>query len=295
MTIISRAKAALRRGGAGELVRAGRRALARAIYPGPLPRAGKSPAKTAARPAPPAKAVHAAPPAPKPSAVEVSLEQALAFFEPRRAIYDKLMASIADRVDATKPIYDIGANMGYFTRVFGETLGLTGDAHLFEPLPNLAKVCGEYLADVPYPVHVHNFGLSDADATVEFFVDRGNLGWNTMVAEQAKDDMVRVQVEVRRFDTAGIDAEPGFIKIDVEGAEYRVLQGLLPALSRWDNKPVILCEVGWGTSGHPAWDEEIATFKQVEALGYRAADLDGNPVEIATISKTSDVLLLPTD
>lgn len=276
------ARDAWRAGGHTELVRRTRVWLARRIYPGTLP-----PPRPKRRPSP-----RSAPP--RDSASTVAYEQALAWFDRRRPVYDKLSDAVAPLVKSDAVVFDIGANIGYFTKVLGERVGLTGTVHLFEPVPNVARLCERTLADVPYTVHVHEFGLADADARLDIRIaDDGNLGWNTIVAERATTTMETVEIEVRAFVSAGVEDVPDFIKIDVEGAEYRVLAGLLPALSTWSAQPPILCEIGWGT-GHPQWPAELEMFAELAALGYRTTTLDGDPVDVATLTSTTDVLFLPS-
>lgn len=278
MSKIASARSALREGGAPELVRATRLWLAGRIYPGTIPQPRKAKAKPK--------------PVPKQSASTVDHGSALAWFEGRRPIYEKLSAAVAPYVERDGVIFDVGGNIGYFTKVLAETTDFRGTAHLFEPVPNLVKLCEETLKDAPYEVRIHEFGLSNEDSTIDIFISAdGNLGWNTIVAEKAAVGMVPVQIEVKTFNDAGIDDVPSFIKIDVEGAEYRVLRGMLDALERWERKPAILCEIGWGTN-HPNWAEELEVFAALEKIGYQTVDLEGEPLVLAELAKTTDVLFL---
>ena len=149
-------------------------------------------------------------------------------------------------------LFDVGANVGFFTKVVVERTGFAGRAHLFEPVPNLARLCAETVAELPCDATIHHLGLSDADTNLEIFVSSdGNLGWNTIVEKKARGKgMVPVEIEVARFDGLAITDVPDLVKIDVEGAEYRVLGGMLPSFALWSPRPVILCEIGWG-AGHP--------------------------------------------
>lgn len=161
------------------------------------------------------------------------------------------------------------------------------------PIPHLAELCSTTLDDAGFSSTVHPFGLSGEDATVDIFVaDDGNLGWNTMVAGRRTSGMTAISIDVRRFDDLALDVVPDVIKIDVEGAEHRVLTGMQRSLQTWSPKPTILCEIGWGT-GHPDWDAELAAFAMLEKIGYSAYDLQGEPLDIASLSKTTDVLFLP--
>lgn len=272
---------ALREGGPRELVTRTRSWGARALEPGamPLPRAD--------RPV-------ATPPAPKANAVNVRFAQATKFFEQRHANYEALADAIKPHLPPDGVLFDIGANIGYFSMVVGNRTGFRGAAHLFEPIPHLAQFCFRSLTDVDFTVAVHQYGLSDADGEVDIFIDTlGNFGWNTMIGERAQN-MTPQRILVRRFDGIGLTVVPSVIKIDVEGAEYLVLRGLLPSLRTWDKRPPILCEIGWGAAGHPAWQEELAVFAELTELGYRATSLEGEPVVLEEINKTCDVLFLPS-
>jgi FkbM family methyltransferase len=237
-----------------------------------------------------------APPAPSApagkNAANVGFAQATNFFQKRHANYERLADAIAPHLDPDGVLFDIGANIGYFSMVVGDRTGFRGSAHLFEPIPHLAQFCFRTLADADFSIAVHQYGLSDRDGNVDIFIDtQGNFGWNTMIGERATY-MTPQRITVRRFDGIGLRAVPSVIKIDVEGAEYLVLRGLLPALRSWDTRPPILCEVAWGAQGHPAWDAELEVFEELKQLGYRPTNLDGEPVVLEEITQTQDIMFV---
>ncbi len=272
---------ALQQGGPRELITRTRSWGARALDPGVVP-AQPGPS------APPAPAAR-----PGKNAVNVGFAQATRFFEKRHANYEQLADAIAPHLDLDGVLFDIGANIGYFSMVVGKRTGFRGTAHLFEPIPHLAQFCFRTLADAEFSIAVHQYGLSDSDGVVDIFIDtKGNFGWNTMIGERA-ESMTPQQIKVRRFDGIGLSVVPSVVKIDVEGAEYLVLRGLLPAIRTWDPRPPILCEIGWGAKGHPAWNDELAVFEELKQLGYRPTTLEGEPVVLEEISRTCDVMFLP--
>lgn len=226
---------------------------------------------------------------------EVNYQQALQWFKNHDAVYERLIKVAAPHIPADGVFFDIGANIGYFSAKLAKKVNFKGKVMLFEPIPNLAAHCKTTFADAPYHAQVHQFALSDAEGSFDIYVARdGNIGWNTMIAEQAAENMERVTIQAKTFAQTGINDEPDFIKIDVEGAEYKVLCGMIPAMQQWQKKPVILCEVGWGKS-HPNWQEELAVFRQLEAMGYGIFDLEMNPFDITTLEKTSDILFIPKE
>jgi hypothetical protein len=104
--------------------------------------------------------------------------------------------------------------------------------------------------------------------------------------------MQRIEVPTAPFDCLGL-SNPGFIKIDVEGAEHFVLRGMLESLRAARPRPAILCEIGWANT-HPEWAEELRAFQALEQVGYAPHDLSGRPLNIADLTETTDVLFLPT-
>jgi FkbM family methyltransferase len=298
MNVVNGAVRAFRRGGPQEVLWVARKRLATRIEPAPRAKPKKSVVKVA--PAPHAHLTAKARPTVPPTSAaperltagQVSHAQALDWFAPRRKTYERLVGAVAPFVDPDGLVLDVGANIGYFTKVFGETLGFRGTVHLFEPIPHLAELCRTTLGEVPYTAVVHEFGLSDADAQIEIFqAADGNLGWNTIVASKASAGMQPLAIQVRAFDSCAIEGTPSFIKIDVEGAEYSVLAGMLEALESWSPRPTILCEVGWG-SGHPAWAKELEIFDQLARLGYGTQNLDGQPIDVRSLTRTTDVLFV---
>ena len=229
----------------------------------------------------------------KQSAMTVSHKEAMKWYQIRKSSFEDLVSAIAPYVDQNGVVFDVGANVGFFSRLLAEKTDFKGSLYLYEPLPHLAKLCEETFHDAPYDAHIFHYGLSDSDTEVDLFVaSNGNLGWNTMVESKASDDMEKVRIHVKNFENCKPDAVPTFIKIDVEGSEYLVLRGMFDSLRTWTPRPVILCEVGWGTS-HPKWDEELKVFNELKTIGYSICDLKGQAIDETAITGTTDVLFLP--
>lgn len=274
---IENARNAYRKGGLGGVSELGRSWAARRIWPGVLPEPPKP-----------------EPPKPEAPVASVDYDVAYSWFEKRRSNYLTLSNAVAPYLKRDGVIFDVGANIGYFSKILGETTGFTGTAHLFEPLPHLACLCRRTAGQFPYTAHVHEFGLGDTEALLDLWLDvrGGNLGWNTLEAAATQDSMVPAQIRVHRFDESGINVTPDFVKIDVEGAEYRVIEGMLPAIRTWSTRPPFLIEVGWGQK-HPEWERDLAALTALKDLGYRTARHDGTDLELQALTQTTDVLFLP--
>jgi FkbM family methyltransferase len=96
--------------------------------------------------------------------------------------------------------------------------------------------------------------------------------------------VVEQEVEVRRLDDLGL--EPGFVKVDVEGAELPVLRGLAETLRR--QRPVVLLE----------WSKAFAAVEEFLAdLDYRPFVLDNatGAFEAYRGQPAKNVFCLPSD
>ena len=104
--------------------------------------------------------------------------------------------------------------------------------------------------------------------------------------------MEKVRIKLKKFENSEVNSIPTFIKIDVEGAEYLVLRGMLESFRKWKTLPVILCEVGWGNT-HPNWDEELEVFNELKKIGYSICDLNGLEIDEKSLTSKTDVLMIP--
>ncbi len=229
------------------------------------------------------------------NASNVSHQNAMKWFEKRKHNYEELISAIIPYVTEDSVIFDIGANIGYFSLLLTEKFNFSGSLFLFEPVDHLAELCKTTFQNARFKVQINNYGLSDANAEEEIFIaGDGNLGWNTLISQKATSDMSKTLVKLRVFDDCSIDTIPTFIKIDVEGAEFKVLRGMMGSLTKWKPLPVIICEIGWGKN-HPEWEEEKQVFADLVKFGYKICNLDGLPIDINLLTGTIDVIFIPAD
>lgn len=137
---------------------------------------------------------------------------------------------VHDRLDEfIKPgftVFDVGAHRGAYTEKSLELVGASGKVFSFELNPDNYKYIAQNIkAD---NVEMKNVAVSDSDGQVDYYcgVDSftGNIiGHSTDYTENA----VAGQISSIRLDTAYPDLRIDFIKIDVEGAELKVLAGCM--------------------------------------------------------------------
>jgi len=190
-------------------------------------------------------------------------------------------------------VIDVGANVGAFSAAI---LSECPDCRVqaFEAIPAYARYAAQRLEADEARVTVWPFGLGDADATLSLWMDTSNLGWNTLVGQKSNANMKEIPARVMPFDNfverrraAGFDpAHIRAIKIDTEGAEWRVIRGMHRTLAALCPRVPLLVEVAWGPAGHPEWAEETIEFEWLFENGYKRVDL-------SRLKSTTDVMFAP--
>lgn len=165
---------------------------------------------------------------------------------------------------------DIGANQGYFSLLASSLVGPKGRVHSFEPNPYVAeRLAGNVALNGFENITVHAEAASNACGTAEFHIaPPTHTGLSSL---RPMGDGAGATVATVR--TVTIDSLLGeikdvkLVKIDVEGAELLVLQGMTGLMRR--DKPAVLLEAT------PSWLKEMhgdanALLEFLRANGYTA-------------------------
>jgi FkbM family methyltransferase len=168
-----------------------------------------------------------------------------------RGYEHELSALVAQRIDPTKDAIDVGANVGFYS-VLLATLLPSRRVLAAEPTEgalvrlrlNIERnACANR-------VLVHAGALGGSVGTIDLNVVVGKEEYSSVgpllhhsVRTSSAAGSIIQSVSVTPLDDLVElhQLEPGFIKIDVEGAEMQVLEGASKTLERFH--PVILCEV----------------------------------------------------
>ena len=169
-------------------------------------------------------------------------------------------------------VLDIGANQGLYTLLASSRVGPKGLVISFEPSPReRRRLHLDVWMNFCSNVRVQPVALGATAGLMELFVVHGGeTGCNSLRPPAVKGRTSRVSVKVETLDGFIFCHEldrVDFIKMDVEGAEWSVLQGA-QRLFATPPRPVLLIEVydirtlPWGYAAR-----EIV--KHLNALGFR--------------------------
>jgi FkbM family methyltransferase len=161
-----------------------------------------------------------------------------------------ITAYVRDRLKPGDVFIDIGANIGYYSILAGIKVGTSGFVHAIEASPRTFDLLNSNLS-INFVTNVQTYNVAVADKSGELTLwvrEKDNIGRSTVVEVQRGDSGI-VESRVRSLPLPAIVPENDilrarFIKIDVEGAEWLVLQGIKHLLPRFSPNTEILFEVG---------------------------------------------------
>jgi FkbM family methyltransferase len=122
-------------------------------------------------------------------------------------------------------VWDVGANVGYYTRLFAKHVGDKGKVFAFEPSPVNFSLLAQRCTTLKN-VTLIQCGLGESKGTRDFQQGEDALGATSRVTDSHSGGLV---VEIYSGDhllTDGKASAPQAIKIDVEGFEWEVLEGI---------------------------------------------------------------------
>jgi FkbM family methyltransferase len=144
---------------------------------------------------------------------------------------------------------DVGAHFGYFSLLAARLVGAQGQVISFEASATTHAVLAANVAAVPV-IQVHHRAVSDRQELVLFYEfpvlynEFNSLDVRQFADEKWYGEFQPTKIEVPAITLseffAAVPRLPDIIKIDVEGAEYKVIRGASDLLSR--SAPAVVLE-----------------------------------------------------
>jgi FkbM family methyltransferase len=181
---------------------------------------------------------------------------------------------------------DAGANDGFYTIFAAKRVGSQGTVWAFEPSGREVGRLRHNLELNRLAARIFPLALADSSGQAELRVGAyEHAGHNTLGAFAYQTEMESKElVEVRRLDEVVSEnplARLDVIKIDVEGAELRLLRGAVETLRKY--RPVLLFEVSEGSLKHQdgSPEELLAFLRSENYLIYTFDRVTGLPAPAA--------------
>lgn len=159
--------------------------------------------------------------------------------------YEPELVSLFKRVlEPGMVALDVGANIGYFSALAAGLVGEAGMVHAFEPAPACFAQLKRNLAAFPW-ADASPVAVADASgaACFHFSEKPSQTGWGSLLSDK-NAAMQETEVPVITLDQWAREQgirRVDFIKMDVEGAEFRALQGAKQILNR--HRPIVVAEL----------------------------------------------------
>ena len=187
---------------------------------------------------------------------------------------------IAGLLEPGMKVFDVGANAGFYTLASARRVAPGGHVWAFEPLAD--NVCA-------LRRHVALNGLTNVTVVQAAASDRSGVagfleGANRSAGRLADESAYLVPtVSLDEFCGAHRLEPPDLVKIDVEGAEHRVLEGARHMLSK--GRTVVLLAL------HGA-EQEARCLALLRQLRYRAVYLDGSEADDSPL-RSDELIAIP--
>lgn len=182
---------------------------------------------------------------------------------------------------------DVGAHAGYFTLLAAHCVGPSGKVLALEPTPPTFGALQNHLrANAVTNVQAHMIALSEANGSLRLYIPPAGETRDYNVTCVPRSDWIAIDVPCRRLDEFLIESKIDHInlmKMDVEGAEPRVLTGAVGPLKRGVVKHLIV-EVN-GPRLSEAGSNPAKLVDQLSSLGFIPAQLSGKRAVPVPINK----------
>lgn len=192
-----------------------------------------------------------------------SLQLLIHGYYPYQAAEDELCARVLRRGDV---VYDVGANVGYMTLMFLHRVGASGQVHAFEP----SRRCFDSLQrslEPGDPVQLTQKAVG-REAGEVVFEEHAALNLSSVAGFGTPQSSTRQPARRYTVQTITLDeywkgqqATPCLVKIDVEGFESQVFEGMRELLTQ--HAPILMFEA--------ASSEELE--RNLAALGSAAPNV----------------------
>ena len=150
--------------------------------------------------------------------------------------------TMKDNVFSGNIVVDLGANIGYFTCLLAKIVGEGGKVFAFEPDPRNLKLLRRNIQENDYKnVIIADKAVSDVNGSCTLYSSQKKFGANRIFESKKNQtqDFIPIKSETicldDYFEKQNLLKKIDFIKIDIEGSEFRAFNGMKKILELNNN------------------------------------------------------------
>ena len=214
--------------------------------------------------------------------------------------YEPIFVEVVKKyVDPQKDVLDVGANVGLFAILFSKIISSNNRVLAIEPAPlaldylrrNIERNCPSQSIIVFEGIATNEESIFRLN-TIQGMEEYSSLGNIVHPSVQGRS-YESIEVKSSTIDNlvTEFNLNPGFIKIDTEGAEYLVVSGAINTLMKY--RPVILSELS-DTLLSSFGDTSEKVIKLLQINGYKIVNAKAYSVPIRQ-PFNGEILALPIE
>ena len=207
-------------------------------------------------------------------------------------VYDfRLQKVLSKTLKKGSIFYDIGANVGFFSILAKRLVGEKGEVFAFEPLPSNAELINKQAKLNELDIHILQTAVANKSGEQLFYLgdyhDVGSLEQSANKYRKICAEQITIPcLSISDFLQNPVAKIPDVIKIDVEGSEAKVLDGMK---SLWNQGiyPILLIEL----HGPKAKLEVFRILGLIESYNY--FNMRFRKKSISEISERDQFIAIP--
>ncbi len=187
--------------------------------------------------------------------------------------YEPVLTKVfLENVHEGDTVIDIGANIGYYSMLAAKKVGPRGRVIAFEPDPQAFSILKRNMEVNGFTnIVAEQKAVSNARGTLKLYIAPQNLGDHRIFpSEESRQEIAVQAVALDQYLPAA--GAVHFIKVDTQGAESVIFEGMQRTLRR--HKNVRLAAEFWPYGLELAGSSGSRLLNQIHALGFRMQDVD---------------------
>tara|TARA_B100001093_G_scaffold405153_1_gene393347 strand:- start:167 stop:955 length:789 start_codon:yes stop_codon:yes gene_type:complete len=165
-------------------------------------------------------------------------------------------------------VYDVGANIGYFSLEFARLVGENGTVESFEPHPHIFRVLERNIKRNGYKnIQLNNVACGELTSVKRLYFSTENEGNHKVIQNPNSNESVEVQMIALADKIHSMP--PKLIKMDIEGCELLALKGIGEELLKQCNIDFIIEFHPYEMSFFNIEGHEILDLFSLHGYGFR--------------------------